>query len=576
MISEAPNQNQPRVLIVGIDAATMDLIRPWAQAGQLPTFQRLFHDGASGLLRSVPNRNSAAAWTSMLTGRNPGKHGLFYFWEFRPGTLEIDYVNGSRRVGPAVWNLLSQAGKHVGVMNVPMTFPAEEVNGFMISGMDAPGVHDPRFIYPPDLHEEIQREAGDYVIESGIARYVKSEMFEKGAQALYHTTQVHLDTARYLMTNKPWDFFMTVFRVTDPAQHRFWKYMQPDGFRVSPADIERFGQVIPNVYKQIDAAMGQLIEVAGPDTITFVVSDHGAMADTGRAMTLPRWLEAIGVMRRKQTAANSRIRRLSQLGWTGFTRAYPLLDRFISRRLKKRLSPMFRKLRSRNKSYMSFSDVDWAATRAFSDGHRSEIWVNLKGRQPFGIVAPGQEYKEVCECVTEKLYEARDADSGKPLVQRVYHSDDVYHGPFGDRSPDLTVEWTKNVVAYRFNLGDGKTLALHPTRGDNPGEQLICGEHDCMGILFMTGGPVRRGLDLKEANIMDIAPTVLYLLGEPIPEDVDGGILFDVLDPDYVASHPSRTSCAATDGSALSPTAGYSQEDEAIIEERLRGLGYIE
>src|SRR3972149_5948592 len=116
---------KPRVLVIGIDAATMDLVRPWAEAGQLPAFARLFREGTQGLLRSVPNRNSAAAWTSMMTGKNPGKHGIFFFTEYQEGSFDYSYVNASYRDGVTLWRLLSDAGLQVGVINVPMTYPAE-------------------------------------------------------------------------------------------------------------------------------------------------------------------------------------------------------------------------------------------------------------------------------------------------------------------------------------------------------------------------------------------------------------------------------------------------------------------
>ena len=573
MPTERSAETCNKVLVIGIDAATMDLIRPWAEAGHLPTFRRLFQEGTSGLLRSVPSRNSAAAWTSMLTGKNPGKHGIFFFTEYRPGSLEFSYVNGSHRVGPALWNLLSEAGKRVVVINVPMTYPAEEVNGFMISGMDAPGVHDPRFVYPRDLYREIRSRVGEYVIETGLGSYMKAGKLDQGVHALHRTTHLRLAAARYLMTSKPWDFFMVVFRATDPSQHYFWKYMQPEEFRVSRSEVERYGQVILDVYKDMDAAVAELLSLAGPETVVLIASDHGASADTAKAKVLYRWLEAMGVLRYKERVGNGWRPAARNLAWGLMAKTYRQVDKRFSREVKKRLFHMFPTLRARTEGHMTYSRIDWSGTKAFSDGKRAEIWINLKGRQPFGIVVPGQEYKEVCEYVTEKLYEARDAHSGKPLVQRVYHSDEVYHGPFVDKATDLIIEWHKNAVTDAVDFGDGKIVTIDRHGAENPLERLICGAHDPMGILFMAGGPVRRGLDLKEANIMDIAPTVLYLLGQPIPDDMDGGVILEGLDTDYVSSNPvQKAEAVAADVQAE----GYSREDEAIIEERLRGLGYIE
>ena len=331
--------------------------------------------------------------------------------------------------------------------------------------------------------------------------------------------------------------------------------------------------MIPDVYKHIDAAVAELLSLAGPDTIVFIVSDHGASADTAKAKVLYRWLEAMGVLRFKAGANSGWGATAHNLAWGLMAKTYRQVDKRFSRQFKKKLAHMFPALRTRTEGHMAYSRIDWSSTKAFSDGKRAEIWVNLKERQPFGIVEPGQEYQQVCAYITDKLYEARDAGSGRPLVQKVYHRDDIYHGPYVDRATDLAIEWHKNAVTDAVDFGDGKIVTMDRDRAENPLERLICGAHDPMGVLFMAGGPVRRGFDLKEANIVDIAPTVLYLLGEPVPDDVDGRVLLEVLDPDYVSSNPVRKAEAAA---ATAPTAGYSREDEAIIEERLRGLGYIE
>jgi predicted AlkP superfamily phosphohydrolase/phosphomutase len=564
-----------RVLVIGIDAATMDLIRPWAEAGRLPTFASLLKQGTSGLLRSVPNRNSAAAWSSMMTGKNPGKHGIFFFTEYQEGSFDYSYVNASYRDGATLWRLLSEAGLQVGVINVPMTYPAEEVNGFMISGMDAPGAHDPRFVYPRELYREIRSRVGEYTIETGLGSYMKAGKLADGAQALLRTTRRRLAATRYLMTTRPWDFFMVVFRATDPAQHYFWKYMEPQSFRVNPRDVERYGQVIPSVYEEIDRSVGELLALAGEDTTVMIVSDHGASADTAKAKVLNRWLEAMGMLRFQEAPRRSPVERMRKFSWDLATLGYRQMDKRFSRAFKKRLAHMFPRLRAKTEAHMAYSRIDWSATRAFSDGKRAEIWINVKGRQPHGIVEPGEEFGRVCREIISRLYAIRDASSGRPLVQRVYRRDEVYHGPHVDRSTDLIIEWQKNAVTDRVDFGGGDVLTLDRERAENPLERLICGAHDPMGVLFMAGPPVRCGHTVEGATVMDITPTVLYLLGQPIPDDMDGGPILDALRDDYLASHPPRDT-RAREAEPVASVSAYSEDDEARIGERLRGLGYIE
>ncbi len=568
--------DKTRVLIIGIDAATLDLIQPWAEEGRLPVFARLLKEGSFGPLRSVPNCNSAPAWTSMVTGKNPGKHGILFFTQPKKHSLEFEYTNGSYRRTPALWNMLGKAGKRVGVMNVPMTYPAEAVNGFMISGIDAPGVHDPRFIYPPELHSELQGSIGEYVIEAHLGSYLKAGKLSEGAEALYHNIERRLAASRHLMTKHDWDFFMVVFRTTDPAQHYFWKYMDPSGFQVSQQEVARFGGVIPTVYQMIDDAVGELLEIAGPDTVSLIVSDHGASADTGKAKVLTEWLKALGLLSQIENGSigggwKSGFRGVA---WRGLAKGYHLADRLLNWRLKKRLAEMFPALRTRAEGFLVYHDMDWSRTKAFTDGARAEVWINLKGREPFGIVEPGDEYENLCEWTRERLLAARDADSGKPIVQAVYRRDEVYNGPYSEMSPDLIIHWEKNTTPKRIDVGNGKIIALEGYKGTNPLDRMYCGTHDPMGILFMTGGPVRKGFQLEGARIEDIAPTVLHLLGEAVPDDLDGRVLAEALEGEYLMEHQLRRSARSEEGEAV--PAGYTEEDEGIIEERLRGLGYIE
>ena len=217
---------QSKVLVIGIDGGTLDVIRP--HLGVLPNLARFFQEGVSGSLRSVPNRNSAPAWSSMITGKNPGKHGIFWFTEPKENSYEVCYVNGSFRKEAAVWDILSAAGKRVGVINVPLTYPAGEVNGFLVAGIDTPMIGAERFTYPPSLSVEIQEQVGEYIVEPGTPSSLKAGRYEEAVERLYKTVDQRAAAAKHLMTTKEWDFFMVVFTATDSAQHFFWKYMYPE------------------------------------------------------------------------------------------------------------------------------------------------------------------------------------------------------------------------------------------------------------------------------------------------------------------------------------------------------------
>lgn len=158
------NSDSNRVLVIGLDGATFDLITPWVQQGLLPNVSRFMAEGCHAELRSIYNATSPLAWSTIVTGYNPGKHGIFYFTEKRRDSYGIRYINASFRKQKTIWKLLSESGKRVGVVNVPMTYPPEAVNGVMISGIDTPSTHN-CFTYPPELADEIQSQVGDYIID---------------------------------------------------------------------------------------------------------------------------------------------------------------------------------------------------------------------------------------------------------------------------------------------------------------------------------------------------------------------------------------------------------------------------
>lgn len=408
-----------RILLIGMDAATLDLVQPWVEQGLLPNIARFFTAGAAGPMRSVPNQCSAAAWPSMYTGLNPGKHGLYWFSMDKPGSYEQVYINASYRHGRSLFRMLSDASKHVGAINVPITYPAEEVNGFIIAGIDAPGVDAPGFTFPPDLYAELRRNVGEYIIEPGIPSLFKMGRIDEAVERLHQAIDYRYAYTRYLMQTRPWDFLMVVFRCTDPAQHFFWKYMRPDGFQVSPEDVQRYSTVILDVYRQLDEVVGELMALAGLGTAVFLASDHGANRCDKRESMLPYWLEHLGLMQRSSSVAGGRGWLRTAL-WNTLGFAYKQLDKRTTRDLKLKLATRFPRLRRRVEAQMYYRGVDWARTRAYCDGKRSDIWINLRGRQPQGIVEPGAEYEALRDQIIQALTGPRDPQTGEPFVRAVY------------------------------------------------------------------------------------------------------------------------------------------------------------
>jgi len=565
-----------RLLLIGVDGATLDLINLWID--DLPNFAQLLKGGAWGRLESTPDQNSAASWSSIVTGKNPGKHGIFWFVEYKEGSYDYRYINASYRDGKTLWRLLSEAGKRVGAINVPISYPAEEVNGFVISGIDCPGIEDPRFTYPPELSEEIRKEVGEYIIEPGIPSFVTAGRLEEGVTRLHQTVAQRLAVTKYLMRARPWEFFMVVFTSPDSAQHFYWKYMEPEGFEVSPKEVEKYQDTIRNVYRQVDQALGELLALAGEDCNVLVVSDHGGTAATGRSRFLARWLEAIGVLKYKERGALDSLQgKAKQLCFDTLAWGYRQIDKRFGREFKLRLARLFPRLRERIEIHISYGEIDWPATKAYTDARRPNIWINLRGRQPQGIVEPCEEYERVRDYIIERLMAARDTRTGLPLAEAVLRREEAYHGRHVPKAPDLVIQWMEKAHLDRADLGEETSGVLGEERKRTiffRGPVTISGGHAKYGVIFMRGPGVKQGVEITGAKVTDVAPTVLYLMGESIPEDMDGRVLNEAFEEELLLHHPIRR-VSLEEGEA-GERAVYSDEDAQTIGDRLRGLGYVE
>jgi hypothetical protein len=256
------------------------------------------------------------------------------------------------------------------------------------------------------------------------------------------------------------------------------------------------------------------------------------------------------------------------------TKVFRQLDKRLSPEAKHKLSRRFPWARRRVEVMMSFGKLDWPATRAYTDGHRPEIWVNLRGRQPEGSVAP-EEYDSVRQHIIEELTSAVCVKTGRPLVNNVWRREEAYSGPFVERSPDLIVEWTDEGGCLDISYPDGRRYKLVKQHlPDDPFDRLLNGGHDQFGIVALLGPGVRQGR-IDDAQIADVTPTVLFLRDAPIPSDCDGKILTDALDPHLVSARaPKRGEKAVSDDGPGG--AGYSDQEEAEVHERLQALGYVE
>ena len=560
-----PSDTTRRVMILGLDGATLDLIRPWAEQGILPTFKKLMQDGAWGPLRSVMPAVTPAAWSSFITGVNQGKHGIFDFTSRQDEAYEYELVESTLRQAPSMWQLASQAGKRVIVYNVPVTYPPERINGLMVSGlMTPPGAKDAT--YPPELQSELELPL------RGKTEAAKTTLWRgretEFVRDLLDTHAYNFRTARYLMHRQLWDLFVAEFQHTDTVSHLMWKHMEDKGAGLPEPVRELGANAIRDIYKDIDVKLGQLIRDAGEDTVVVVMSDHGH-GPLAKYFAVNIWLLHNGYIRLKQDRSTRLKYALYRLGLTPDSIYRLALKLGVGDKFWRAKDDRTIEAKRRVKSFLfSWSDIDWSNTRAYSLGYGGPIYVNLKGREPQGSVEPGQEYDSLLERLIADLKMVKDPDSGEALLSEFYRGRDIYSGPYAYRGPDLVFlprdESVSPLGHFEFN-----------SRGWFRRTPRRTGTHRMDGILFLSGPGIRPGQMISGASIMDIAPTVLALLGVPVPQETDGRVLEAALSGEL--RDELNITFASTEGlqPELVPTMQMSPEEEEILVTRLRDLGYI-
>lgn len=547
--------NPQKVLVVGLDGATFDLIDPLIAAGKLPALARLIESGARGPLRSTLPHHSAPAWTSFATGLGPGRHGIYSFFQRDYSGYRFSPVNSRYIRGEALWKQLSRAGKTVGIMNVPGTYPPAPVNGFLISGMLSPTLE--QAFYPPQLHSRVVERVPHYSVEA-IPLLDKDAYLDQVTGSI----EARKQAALFLLEEYPSDLFVVVFTELDRLQHFFWNDMDVDHPAHATGTSPEHRGAIEAGYIALDRAVTELVEAAGPDTLVFLVSDHG-FEGVYKLFYVNAWLAKHGYLaltrRRTGSAIRATKRGLQKLGlWQLARRGRAALSRAGLARVDH--------LRSDSLSYAA--DIDWART-SVAFGPNLGLNVNLKGREPKGVVCPGSEYDELCLRLRDELESWVDPDTGERVVSKVVSREEVYQGEALELAPDLRLIMAKSTgypgrYAYSPDLGTSQILGF-PDR--------VYGNHAEYGILAVSGPGIRGGWQIEGAGIVDIAPTILASLGMPIPDSMDGHPLMDLFEMGpYSGDGPDRALVAEPsrpEEQKLSPA------EELEVLDRLRGLGYL-
>jgi len=566
--STQPDSSRPthrrKVLVIGLDGATFDLIKPWVADGYLPTLSRLMREGAHGPLRSTIPPMTAPAWTSFATGTNPGKHRLFDWIARKSDSYEFLPVTALNCKAPTIYTLLSQADRRVCTLNVPMTYPPTPVNGMMVSGMPAPSTQT-TITYPITLFQDILQAVGDYVLYPDPGQAYSDSGVDSFLERLYRCTDLRVRTLEYLRERETWDFTMVVFNGTDTICHALWKYTDPDHPLHDPGRYAKYGTAIRDYYQYVDSHLAQIVEGLDDETTVVIMSDHG-FGPFRKFIHVNNWLIQEGLMCVKSGLRPRLKRRLFNLGFAPMN-VYNLLMQLGLGALKREV------VRGQGQGllkalFLSFEDVDWHRTVAYSLGNVGQIYVNLAGREPFGCVPPGAAYEQVRDQIIAQLSELRDPETGEQVVEAAYRREEIYDGDQTEYAPDIL--FMPRRLEY-FGFGEYEFGSHRVIEAVKRG---ISGTHRMDGIFLAYGPGVQPGLEVKDAQIIDLAPTILHAMGEAVPEHMDGRVLEEILSdvphPDQAPAQPDHWAHSSDDNGQ-----GLTEEETQIISERLRSLGYM-
>ena len=420
--------NEQKILIIGLDGGTFDVVRPWAEAGYLPNLKRLMDEGVSRDLASTFPPVTSPAWPSFMTGMNSGKHGVFDF--IRPRGTSYEMVNATSIQQPTLWDRLAAAGRHVGVINVPVTYPAKQLpGGWMITGLLSPKTGT--ISAPDDLIKRYEPELGPY-------RIAPDMQYARGLEEEYATELIDVveTRGRYgeaLLNNEPWDVAMLVFGSTDIGSHALWRFMDESHPQHDPDAPEQVKNALRRVYEAVDAEIGRLLDAVPADTTVIVMSDHG-FGPLHYTVNLNLLLMDAGLMHLKNAPITRLKAWLFRRGITPKT-IYRMLEKVNLHHLAARVSKERRN--AVVSQFLSYNDVDWARTKAFSMGHVGQIYINNKDVHPQGSVEPGHEVWEVQQAVLDALNTLRHPITGEKIVDRVVLREQEFTGPHAASGPDI-------------------------------------------------------------------------------------------------------------------------------------------
>jgi len=487
-----------RVVVVGLDGFNPDFVYRWRD--ELPNFSRMMSQGIFGKIKSTVPPTTPQAWTCAQTGKNPGQFG---FWDFH---YRDDFTYGepklvdSRKVAAAdpLYCILPRYGKKVAIINVPVTYPPPTIpKGYCISCFMTPNTKVD-FTYPKELKGEITQLFGEYILDASTPdmNYRRMDK-DKVLQRIYDMDRQKFDILKHFIKTKNCDHIFTVIMGTDRIAHLFYRYFDEKHIRYEPSP--KYKDALKDHYRFCDENIGEILEMIDDNTVFIVHSAHSVQRLDGR-INLNEWLVKEGYLTLKARP----------------TEPTPLRK----------------------------AEVDWSKSRAWATGYTGQIYLNVEGREPYGIVKQ-DEYEVLLSELSEKLIAIPD-EKGNRLDTKVFKRNEIHFGDFAQFGPDLFIYFDNCHWNIDEAVGFDSIYSYDTHLGPDDGA------HGPEGFFVMTGPGVSRLGEIFDVSLLDIAPTICHIMEIPIPPDMEGRVLTE-------------------EGSERV----YTEKGEENLRIRLQGLGYF-
>jgi predicted AlkP superfamily phosphohydrolase/phosphomutase len=538
----------PRVAIIGLDGATYRVLDRLQADGVMPAFAGVRARGISATLRSTTPSYTPPGWVSMLTGVNPGRHGVIGFLENTPQEPPRIAHSGTIRA-PTLWRYLNERGLTAGIFNVPMTYPPVSLNGFMVSGGLGAGWTDPRatgFGSDQDVGTIVGRECGEGYPLDTVVSYENDWSSDAAVGRIEEVQRMRRRVLGALLHARPVDVLFAVFEGPDRLQHLHYQYLVECSDWFARPEASRMRDRAHAYFAELDRAIGDLVDWVGSNGSIVFVSDHGA-GPWEKTLNVNLLLRDWGYL---EIPAIGRVTRTRMVSGVGQRVARRLIPRGVLLAAKARVT----------------RGITWERTRAFASQVAEQgIHVNERGALPHGVVDP-EDVDHVQRTLADQLRELVDPIDGRPVVDRVVERREVIHGPFERRAPHLFPLCRDQ----RYELSD--TLAATSPLTDH--RDRPWGYHHVDGIFVAAGTGFGTGTFAEGLDIVDVLPTVFHAMGQGVPEGLDGRVIKGVLSRRALSTPVQEVlSNAAAEGEEDYP---FSDQEQREIEESLRGLGYIE